>query len=458
MKLTALTGLLALSTGGVDAKMTKRKLEFIRTMRESEKINGPIRGGAKPNLAAFLRKSQEVSSLKGGQGPAVSKEELERKLDNYAKFEQFIAESKSAAATNANSNARSLEEQGNDYEGDPEYEGGQYNNNYNNNYNNYNSNYNNYNANNQNVKDNSWYSKFLKWFQNQGNNTDLEDEYANTVTEMYADNDGNRTYDDVMGLADLSIKYAGCSSTTSFTSEVEDEDSYSSHFVPDTLVQYRLCPADSCQDNSWAGCRSEYGQYMMNLEDFLDTQSDLMDMEFEMLCGYCETCYSFDDSAYCEEGSCCTHSHDCGDYDDYCSGEADDQEEPPSYDELFNCMEVDLSEYNRRDLRNRKLEQDYQSQYDDQSQSASAYVGVHCNGVHIELGLFSDSTCTSLIGSEEDIDIANITGYEYSTAELEEFYVPEGCLTCGGEDYNVSNSSYLPEDYQKYKLHLKTNQ
>ncbi len=410
-KLTALAVLLALS-GSTEAKMTKRKLEFLKAMKESEKVHGPIRM-AKPSLADFLRKSEQVS-LKGSASSSssasssrVSKEDLERRLDYYASFE----------AAFANEDSNRLLEDADSQDDDPAYKGDRYNNNYN-------KNYNNYNGNDQSTQSH-WYDMFTKYFQGQNGNETAWDMYNDDGNDVNA----NRTYD-LSGLADLSIKYAGCSSTTSYTANTDGEDDdQSSHFIAETLVQYRLCPAESCNDNSWRGCKSEYGEYMMKLEDFLETQSELRETEVQMLCKYCQKCEEFNDSGYCNGGNCCSHSGDCNDNSDVCKGGNQD-DEAPDYEDLFDCMEVDVSEYRVR----RRLGNDG----NDDDEENSAYVGVHCNGLHIELGLFEDSSCTKLIGGEDTIDIQNITGIDFSTEELEDYYVPDGCLACGGEEYNVS--------------------
>jgi hypothetical protein len=152
----------------------------------------------------------------------------------------------------------------------------------------------------------------------------------------------------------------------------------------------------------------------MSLEDFLDAQSDIREKEFQMLCSYCNTCYEFNEN-YCDGDNCCTHSNDCEGYDESCSAEGDD-DTVPSYEDLFDCMEVD-----------------------GEDDGSSLYVGVHCNGLNIEVGLFSDSSCSTLLATEEQVNIAGLTGIDFNTEDLEAYFVPQGCLSCGGDDYNVSS-------------------
>jgi len=80
---------------------------------------------------------------------------------------------------------------------------------------------------------------------------------------------GENQTDIMDNLADFSVKYAGCSSLTSYV-DSDEEGSYP--FVNQNFVSYRLCPSESCTDDSWHGCKSTYGEYLMNLEDFLSVQ------------------------------------------------------------------------------------------------------------------------------------------------------------------------------------------
>mmetsp|Transcript_22536 Transcript_22536/g.26124 ORF Transcript_22536/g.26124 Transcript_22536/m.26124 type:complete len:512 (+) Transcript_22536:1-1536(+) len=295
----------------------------------------------------------------------------------------------------------------------------------NNRYNNYNgnANYNNYNANNQDSQGEE--NAFLTWWWN------LRNGDKNMTEDIYDMYDTDNSTVAIEGLQDLSLKYAGCSSITSWAGNDGDEDEDSSGFVSNALVQYRLCPTDTCQDDSWKGCNSQYGEYMMNLNEFLDIQKDFVDETLGMYCEYCEKCDYF--RTYFNGH--CAHEGDCDGYADACEGDDDDEID---YDDLFDCMEVEMSSGDRRRLNN----YEYGQTYDDveEEDTTVAYVGVHCSGWNIEVGLFSDSYCTLLIATEETVDIANLTGYDFSSEELEEMYVPQTCVTCSNEEYNMKNN------------------
>ena len=402
MKVAAVTLLLTL-VPDVQARVTKRKLDFIRHMRNSEKINGPI-NMKKKDLNGFMQKSY---SLKGA-----ADENHERKLKYYQKVQEI------------SSLKRDTEEEGMDMDMEDQqyYNMDMEDQQYYNNENNYNENYNGYNANANNVQQNAnwWW-----WWNNKGNESAAE-----MYNEMYSDDNETAA---LGSLNDLSLRYAGCSSTTSFNTE------NGMGFIGNNLVQYRLCPANSCQDGSWRGCNSVYGEYMMDLRDYLDIQTEILEQDFEMLCDYCEMCYQFNEN-YCDEDNCCSHTDDCGEYDDICENPEEANEAMPDYEELFDCTQVDLDLSGRR----RRLDEgNYNGGYYWEGSNyygeavTSGYLGVHCNGLNIEIGVFYDEYCTELMYDEETADIANMTGLDYSTADLVDFYVEDGCEACGGDEYNV---------------------
>jgi hypothetical protein len=242
-------------------------------------------------------------------------------------------------------------------------------------------------------------------------------------------------------LADFSIKYASCSALTSFVDSNED-GSYP--FVNQNFVTYRLCPTESCNDDSWRGCKSDYGEYLMNLEDFLTVQQDYLDEEFEYYCSYCEQCLYFD-QYFSENGQGCIHSEDCEDYLDFCSDEARremENEAEFSLEDFFDCKEIDLNAggyYGGDDGNNVVTMNDIDDKYDVAfKNSGVAYIGAHCNNGVIEIGLFADDQCIHYVGNQ--IDFFNATGYEVEASAVQDMYVPQGCLACNGD--NVSLHTY----------------
>jgi len=254
----------------------------------------------------------------------------------------------------------------------------------------------------------------------------------------------NETAAIMESLADFSVKYAGCSSLTSFTSSNDDG---SSPFNNQNFVTYRLCPSESCADDSWNGCKATYGEYLMNLEDFLQVQQDYIEEEFEYYCTFCEYCIYYN-TYFSANGTSCSQTEACENYNDYCSDEAIQQAEDDaafSLEDFFECKEIDIwgdDDDDEEDNGNNVTTAD-DLNFDDQynmyfNNQGKAYIGSHCNEGIIQIGLFADDQCLQYVGNE--IDFFNATGYEVEASAVEDMYVPDGCLACNGD--NIKTSGY----------------
>ena len=278
--------------------------------------------------------------------------------------------------------------------------------------------------------------------------------------------DGTNTSYVTESLRDFSIKYSGCRSLTSFMS-VEDE-SDTSPLITQNFATYRLCPSESCSDDSWNGCKSVYGEYMMSIEDFLTIQEDYLLEAFEQQCEYCENCMYFEtwysgkyynnngDRKLNNDHACAAYDA-CYDYEDYCSDEAQQEAEEESgvnLEEFFGCEKVqfDISSNNGNNNNNNNGEEDEQDngdgddtiQFDDQVSTGMyemvsgndgvAYIGTHCLDGELTLGLFADENCAQYIGHK--IGSYNETESIAESANVVDMYIPQGCMGCDGN--NVS--------------------
>jgi hypothetical protein len=443
-KTASLALLLALAPVA-EANMTKEKMDFIRHMRQAER-KGPIKI-SRPSLAKYLQKAS-ISNLKGGVVTEASKKKAEGEMDYYDKFHAIL--DRKAQET------RSLEENADD-----------------------------------NPYDNNIYADEFENWGNQTNNTNshnyqqwLSDNW-NMIKSMFRNEDNDQMYSDqnttydVASLNDFSMKYAGCSSTSGV-----DEDGQTFN----NLIKFRLCPTESCQDDSWQGCNTEYGDYAMDLQGFLEIQSDVREEEVKLLCQYCESCYYFN-RYYCADvyqydadynggdNSCCVHTDDCMEYNKLCENDemgydedGDDDTygqytEYPDYDELFQCKEVDLADF---EYRYQYLEQQYynngeqnyyqnygyhnngeQNNGNDNDGYAVGYLGVHCDNDAIEIGLFLDDACTVLYQDQtqqQTLNFTELAQQDFNSEDIEDLFIADTCVMCGGEDYNSKVQWWYIED------------
>ena len=302
---------------------------------------------------------------------------------------------------------------------------------------------------------------------NQGNNTwwDWNGWYnqGDENDDMWSDGE-NQTYV-ADSLRDFSIKYAGCQSLTSFVDDAEGDGDGADAYYNQNFITYRLCPSESCADDSWNGCKSSYGEYMMSLEDFLQIQQDFVEEQMEYFCTFCYSCMVMDNymngyyQTVCDEdGNNCYQVNQDGEeqdhacylydecdegYDTLCTDDGQrEAEENAEYslEDFFTCEEINLGTDDDFDGdEQEKVNVDDKFVFDDAydvvfQNGGTAYIGTHCEGGRIGVGVFSDEYCTHYIGNQ--LSFYNETEVEMEISAIEEIYVPNGCLSCDQD--NVS--------------------
>ena len=179
-----------------------------------------------------------------------------------------------------------------------------------------------------------------------------------------------------------------------------------------------------------AGCQSNYGEYMIELEDYLQIMLEYEEERFESYCGYCEDCmqavYSqwmknmggrdlnedityeqwHQDYSRRELGNfynACPEYDLCVTYNNVCGNGLDDD-----LTEYFECTEVE------------------------KNNGMVAYVGPRCaeDGFTITLGIFADQYCNEYIG--KGVDIKSFIGEELDENSLSFYYNNEEqiCIPC----------------------------
>mmetsp|Transcript_27425 Transcript_27425/g.79033 ORF Transcript_27425/g.79033 Transcript_27425/m.79033 type:complete len:394 (+) Transcript_27425:59-1240(+) len=222
-------------------------------------------------------------------------------------------------------------------------------------------------------------------------------------------------------VANYSLKFQGCHEITQWNGDADgDEDVRVS---TKRLVRFRLCPTDSCQDENSAGCGSGYGDYVMDMNTFLEAYLQGVEDEKEYQCQvYEEKC---DDQCDGQDDDACDQACLTG----YGMSECYEGE-----DGAFDLMDyVQCAEW-AGDDGGRRLE-DNGNQY---------FVGPYCGdqGGAIHLGLFTDDTCTTFSSSNS---FYALSGYElpYSDQNL----VNTACMSCqeNADDDNDNDADDVAE-------------
>uniref|UniRef100_A0A7S2W4T5 Uncharacterized protein n=1 Tax=Eucampia antarctica TaxID=49252 RepID=A0A7S2W4T5_9STRA len=229
---------------------------------------------------------------------------------------------------------------------------------------------------------------------------------------------------DMTWVTGYSIKFQGCHHVSQWNEEADGEEDV--RVATKRLVRFRLCPTDVCSSESAAGCASGYGDYIIDMNVFLEAYIQNKQEQEEYMCEYtmnnvCD-CEDGDDKGddfnadYCEYDCYMDRGMDyCVENNPY----VDDEQEQEQF-ELEDYMEC--GQWEAPDDDNRRLEEDEEVGY---------YLGPYCadQGGKIYLGMFNDEECTNFVdengGKNTYADLAG-ESLPYSRESL----IGSDCFSC----------------------------
>ena len=171
------------------------------------------------------------------------------------------------------------------------------------------------------------------------------------------------------------------------------------------------------------GCQANYGEYMIELKDYLELMMEWQESRFEMYEEYCETCMDNVYQQYMNEWGRKLENpltfEEFKNSDEHRKLNNDDDD---YYDNYYGaCPEFDTCQY--------YLKIDYVDEYSQwfectevERNNQVAYVGPHCaeDGFEITLGVYSDEDCNEYIGN--GVDVQNWIGEEMEEDALRTYY------------------------------------
>jgi hypothetical protein len=235
--------------------------------------------------------------------------------------------------------------------------------------------------------------------------------------------DQNAEYSDVW-ISGYSIKFQGCHTIKQWNINAEGEDDVK--ISTEALIRFRLCPTDSCSSTSAAGCKTGYGDYVIDMDNFLASYYEAYRQNIEYSCeayaqSNCADCADDGDNRETCEYDCFITANmpQCIDRNPY--EEDDGQQQQFEVQNYMACAEFKA---NRRNLAEDQVKY---------------YVGPYCGsqGGSILLGLFTDDTCTT---EASDVNFEELYGFKlpYSEASIVNSY----CLSClEPADANAQNEN-----------------
>ena len=210
------------------------------------------------------------------------------------------------------------------------------------------------------------------------------------------------------------------------------------------LIRFRLCPSNSCSSSKAGGCSSDYGDYVVDLNSFMDAYFEVTRKATEYDCQYylANNCNCGNDDG--DEETCqydCLAdaglADSCADRNPY--NDDEQQDEQFEADRYMECAQYEIQ-------KNDDGANDNGDEADD-GDEAAYYIGPYCaqSGNAVLLGLFTDDTCTSFADSAGGAQtFEKLTGdaLPYSSVSL----VSSSCVSCydkeqGDNDDNDGNGA-----------------
>jgi len=215
-------------------------------------------------------------------------------------------------------------------------------------------------------------------------------------------------------LSPYSLKFMKCQFVRSFDDELAEDADSDSVLAVKRFVIFRMCPDSSC-----SSCNYGYGEYLVEMEDYLDAMVQYRQEEQEEYCQNCdEMCEEEEgDDAAGEGNGDRRRLGDCDTCQETCE-KIENMEENGYIDatDFVNCQEI----------------------YQGDDDGSSLYAGAMCasNGSKIKIGVFSDEECNTLTDKDIEDYLADDDGNQahLSHALLKTTYDTENCIDCLVED------------------------
>jgi hypothetical protein len=226
-----------------------------------------------------------------------------------------------------------------------------------------------------------------------------------------------------------SLKFQQCQFVKSYDDDLAGDEDSSTVLATKRFVVFRLCPSDACES-----CSSNFGEYLVDLETYLQSTVEYQQAIQEEMCRACQECGNWENQQQANEQNGEEQQNDAGrrlqnvDCDSF-------------YDE---CMKIENMEANGYIDATNFME--CQMIYDPEDDGKAAlFAGPMCasGGTKIKVGVFEDEEC-NIPDLEKDVDDYLMDGdglsMKLSHALLKTVYSSD-CISCLWVDENDENEN-----------------
>lgn len=282
-----------------------------------------------------------------------------------------------------------------------------------------------------------------------------------------------------LNLTEYALKYVGCQNIHAYSDELAEEQT--NVLGMDRFVILRLCPRSECSNYNRFGCNSGFGDWAVEMSDYLMAMKETYLAEYQEYCETCNSCMNlFDSSSYAyaaqgDDGNAAQGDDgNVAQGDDGNMAQGDDGYAAQGNDGYNNnnnrrrrrhlANNQGNYYYSANDYNNMNYDEcaayydactiyerackDYTYKADDLSDyfecsafnvgnnnnaGGSSYLGPHCrsDGHTIGIGIYRDESCSTYIG--DLVDIGTYTGMDIQDDYLKAYY-SDTCMSCLASD------------------------
>lgn len=227
----------------------------------------------------------------------------------------------------------------------------------------------------------------------------------------------------------------------------EAQDSGESYEPPSWVFDKRIIGG---ADGS--GCSSNYGEYMLELEDYLAIMLEYHEDRFEVYCDYCDGCmYTVYQQWVKSQGGRKLEMKSIDqDWKDDLERHLTEEEVRKLGNVYNSCPEYDTCKYYKKLCQNGlddTLTQYFECTEVQRNNGMIAYIGPHCasDGKTVTLGVYSDEDCNEFIGQSTNIN--NFLGFQLEEGALDGYVTGSLARDVIPDDYY---SQYWSDELQAY--------
>ena len=236
-------------------------------------------------------------------------------------------------------------------------------------------------------------------------------------------------------LADFSIKFQGCHHVSQWNDAAEGAEDV--RIQTKRLIRFRLCPKKSCSASSAAGCSSSYGDYIIDMNTFLNSYYQAVDNYNQYRCqATLQKCDCQNDDGKGDDFDMEACEYKC--YVTYGLADiCDTQDSTKGADFLayyVGCAQLQL--------------QQVEGQEQGDQEQTKYFIGPYCaeQGGSIYLGLFTDDTCSEFADNYKGTSTYK-TLVGQSLPYSKQSIITQDCLSCQEpQEYNQHGNDAQDED------------